>query len=481
LLALSGCRVGPGYERPELPRHESFRTPAGDSLDAADKAWWTGFSDGVLDDLIAEALRENPDIRIAASRVEEFAARIGITRSAAFPQIDSDGSGGRAQQSREIGVGAAGGPRIADFFEANLNVGWELDVFGRIRRATDAAVADTIAAEEVRRGVILTLVSSVATSYIGLRSLDEQLAIARRVLDTRRETVRLFELQFEKGVISRLELAQIRSELERTAATIPALERDIAVLENALSVLLGRPPGPVMRGADLADLTPPVVPAGLPSELLLRRPDLRAAEQNLIAANARVGAAVADFYPRFALTGSLGLASSDLSDLLSSPATTYTLAAGLTAPIFTAGLLENRLAVAEAVERQALDAYRGAVLTALREAEDALVTRATTADEAEAQARQVAQLARSADLAMRRYDNGFVGFLDVLDAERTLFDAKLQQARLRASLLVSAVGIYKAFGGGWVAIAESISDAEIPSDPQTASESRAAPGEQPPM
>ena len=260
-LALTACTVGPEYERPDLPMVYSFRfadesaTDTASTLDPADTEWWSGFNDPALDALVTEALESNVDVRVAAARVEQFAAVIGLTRSQAFPQVNYDGGLGRQQISREIGAGKSpGSDRVSDFFEANLNVGWELDVFGRIRRSTDAAIADTLAAEEVRRGVILSLVTSVATSYVGLRSLDEQLEIAKAKLETRRDTTELFELQFERGVISRLELAQIQSELERTAATIPTIEREIALLENALSVLLGRPPGEIARGLPLEDL-----------------------------------------------------------------------------------------------------------------------------------------------------------------------------------------------------------------------------------
>lgn len=462
LLAAAGCVVGPAYERPALPEAEDFRFRTEGVQSAADLAWWERFDDPALDALIAEALASNLDVRIAASRVEEFAARIGVTRSAAFPQVGYDAAAARSQRSRELGVGAAAGPRVSEFFEANLSASWEIDLFGRIRRLADAAVADALAAEEARRGLILSLVSSVATSYIALRSLDEQLEISRRKLATREQTVDLFERQRARGVISELELAQIRSELERVAATIPAIERDIATLENALSVLLGRPPSDIARGRTLRQLRTPPVPAGLPSDLLLRRPDLREAELRVIAATERVGVAVADFYPRFALTAAFGFASDDLSNLFQTSANQWSLAAGLLGPIFTAGFLENQLGAAEAIERQTIDAYRAALLTALREAEDALVARATTIDQAGAQSRQVEQLDRYARLAQRRYDEGIVGYLEVLDAERDLFDAELEQARLRASLLAAHVALYKAFGGGWVALAEELAEAPPP-------------------
>lgn len=472
-LLLTACRVGPDYERPTVPTTESFRFATDGALASADTAWWQEFQDPVLTALIEEALRNNYDVRIAAARVQEFAARIGITRSEAFPQIGYDAGVARNQNSRELGAPVPS--RISDFFEANLNVGWELDVFGRIRRATDAAVADTLATEEARRAVILSLVTSVATSYIALRSLDEQLAISRAKLETREDTVRIFGLQFERGIISRLELAQIESELERTAATIPAIERDIAQVENSLSTLLGRPPGPIRRGSTLAQLTSPPLPEGLPSDLLRQRPDLREAEFRVIAATERIGVAVADFYPRFSLTGSLGVASDSLSDLFDNTATTFTAAAGVLGPLFTAGFLENQLAAAEAIELQAVETYRATILTAFREAEDALVTQSTTERELAAQTRQEEALSRYASLAQQRYDNGFVRYLEVLDAERDLFDAELQRVQLRAALLASSVGIYKAFGGGWVDIADEIVTSADEAPPKPGQEPKAPP------
>ncbi len=469
VLALAGCTVGPAYDPPELGLPEHYRFDEAGATEALNTPWWTGFGDPVLEELLAESISNNIDLRLAAARVDEFMARIGLTRSAAFPQVDYDAGAGRTQQSREIGAGAAGGPRVVEFFEANLNVGWELDLFGRIRRATDAALAEALAEEENRRAVLLSLVSSVATTYIALRSLDEQLTIADQRLQTRRDTLRLFTLQYENGVISRLELAQIRSELERTAATIPAIEREIGLLENALSVLLGRPPGPIPRGRALTKFAFPAIPAGLPSELLRQRPDLIAAEQRLIAANERVGVAVAAFYPRLALTASAGLASDDLSNFATGSAATYSLAAGLVGPLFTAGFLENQLNIAEAGERQALERYRSAVLVALREVEDALVSRSTTEAEGQAQSRQVDALADYAALAQQRYDNGYVGYLEVLDAERALFDADLQRVQIRASLLASYVAAYKAFGGGWITRAEALSGDADPRTEQPAS------------
>jgi len=455
---ITGCTVGPTYEPPTLPEVDRFRFATDDVVDTADVEWWTMFGDPVLNDLIDEALQNNYDVRIAASRVDEFAARIGITRSTAFPQVGYGAGASRSQSSNETPQGQLSRDRVSDLFDANLNVDWELDVFGRVRRATEAAKADTLAQEEIRRGVILSLVTSVATSYVALRSLDEQLDISLGKLATRQSTLNLFELQFENGVISQLELAQIRTEYERTAAAIPAIEREIALLENSLSVLLGRPPGTIRRGRTIQTLAAPPVPSGLPSDLLRRRPDLREAEQRLFAANERVGQAVANFYPTFSLTAALGVASDDLTDLFSSSALTYSVAAGVAGPLFTAGLLENQLGAAEAIEQQAIDIYRRTVLTALRESEDALVTRTTTIAESDARQRQVESLRLYAELAQMRYDNGYVDYLEVLDAERDLFDAELESVRLRSALYASLINIYKAFGGGWVQHAEEAAE-----------------------
>ena len=457
----TGCTVGPAYERPAVTLPEAFRFDASGDVDAADTAWWAAFGDPVLERLVVEAVAGNRDVRLAAARVEEFAARLGIARSAAFPQVDAGGQAQRNRRSLEVAPGAAGGDRTSDFFSATLNVGWELDLWGRIQRASDAARAEILAAEESRRGVVLTLVSSVAQGYIGLRSLDAQLEVAREKLRTWQASLALFERRLERGVISELELAQVRSELERTAAGIPAIERDIARLENSLSVLLCRPPGPIERGLALDELAPPPVPGGFPAELLGRRPDLREAELRLMAATERIGVARADFYPRVSLAAALGLAADDLSRITRGSAGTGQLAAGIAAPLFTGGLLRSRLEQAEAIERQAIEQFQRTFLTALLESEDALVTRSTTIAEVAAQRRQTEALARSAELAQTRYDNGYVGYLEVLDAERDLFDAELAGIRLRASLQASVIGIYKAFGGGWVAEAEAMTASDL--------------------
>jgi len=299
----------------------------------------------------------------------------------------------------------------------------------------------------------------VARGYVQLRNLDAQLAITRRTLDLRAAGVRLFEQRFAGGVISEVELDQVRAEYESAAARVPDLEQAIAQQENALSVLAGRNPGPIPRGVPLRDLMPPAVPGGLPSALLEQRPDLRKAEQDLVAANARVGAARARFFPTISLTGSLGTSSAALSDLFSGPAGVWNVAAGAAGPIFDGGLVRSNVRQAEAQRQQLLLTYEKAVQQAFREVDDALVAREKTGERALAQARQLAALGRYAELARLRYEGGYTSYLEVLDAERGLFSAELSVVQTRADVFGALVALYKALGGSWIAAAETAADA----------------------
>ncbi len=457
ILSLVGCTVGPDYVTPDVESPTGWRIDYDEAAGLANAAWWKQFDDPVLDDLVHTALQNNKDVRIAAARVEEFAARLGITRSDAFPQVGYGASAAREQASRETAGGVPSGmDRTNDMFSATLNVGWELDLWGRIRRATEAARADLLTTEENRRAVVLTLVSAVATSYIDLRSLDKQLEITNQTLNSRGESLHLFELQFEGGVISDLELSQSRSEYEQAAVRIPPIERQIALTENSISVLLGRNPGPIARGKTIDDLVLPDVPEGVPSDLLERRPDIRAAEQQLIAANARIGQAKAAYFPTISLTGMLGFASDDLSNLASSSANVWNIGAGLAGPIFTGGRISSQVAVTEAVREQALVGYLQTIQTAFRETEDALVSTQKAREELQAQRRQLHALTDYARLARMRYDNGYVSYIEVLDAERKLFDAELTEIRVQTDVYSSLVSIYKAMGGGWVEHAEEL-------------------------
>ncbi len=444
LLLPAGCTVGPDYVRPDVATPANWRVPPQEATAIADLQWWRAFDDPVLDALVAEALANNHDLRIAVARVEEYAAWLGITRSQAFPQIGYGAGASRRDAGSNVPGGTGG-----DLFEATLNLGWEIDIWGRIRRASEAARADLLAAEANRHAVILSLAAAVATGYVQLRNLDRQLAIARETVKSRSESVRLFEIKFKGGVISALELAQVRSEYEQAAVRVPALERQIALQENALSVLLGRNPGPIERGAPATGLNLPPVPAGLPSDLLVRRPDIQAAEQNLIAANARIGVARARYLPTFSLTGLFGQASPELGTLFDSASNHWSIGAGLLGPLFTGGRVRSEVAVSEAVQRQALENYLKTIQTALREVDDALVSVTKRRAELAARGRQVKALRTYAEKARARYDEGYVSYIEVLDAERRLFDAELLEVQARADLYAALVSLYKAMGGGW--------------------------------
>lgn len=460
-LALAGCMLGPDYKRPAIDVPKAFRFEEKAVNDLANTAWWEQFQDPVLDDLIKTALAENKDVRIAAARIDEFLGRYGTTRSQLFPQVSADAN---AQRQRSTQIGPVpitpGVSPITNSYQATLSAGWEIDVFGKLRRLTEAARADLLASEEGRRATILTLVSSVAVSYINLRDLDRQLEIAKTTMTSRAQSVQVFEQRFAGGAVSQMELAQNQSEYESSAATVPQIEIQVAQQENALSVLLGRNPGPVLRGRGIAQLALPAVPAGLPSELLERRPDLRQAEQNLIAANARIGAARALYFPTISLTGLFGAVSTQFSNLFTGPARTWAYVADASVPIFTAGGIEGQVRQAEAQQQQALFQYQKAIQTAFQETEDALISLRKSREQLAAQGRQVEALRTYSRLARLRYDNGYTSYIEVLDAERSLFNAQLSYTQTQGTVFASLVNLYKAIGGGWVIEAERLTAAE---------------------
>ena len=408
------------------------------------------FGDPALNGLIRTALRENKDVKIAAARIEQYVGLYGVARSALFPQLGAGASGGRSRVT-ELGSTALTPltQNPADLYTAFLGASWQLDLWGQLRRGTEAARADLLSRQESRRAVILTLVSAVANGYVNLRDLDRQLEIARGTVGSRKETLDLFELRFRGGVVSELELSQVKSEYEEALATIPFLEKMIAQQENALSVLLGLNPGPIPRGRGLDELELPAVPAGLPSELLASRPDIRLAEQNLIAANARIGVAKASYFPTISLTGLFGFASVDLSNLFTGPGRMWSFSVPLAAPIFTAGAISGQVKAAEAVQQQTLFEYQQSIQTAFREVEDALIDQKRTRQELEIRGRQVETLRSYSHYARLRFDNGYTSYIEVLDAERSLFNAQLAYAQTKGTLFQAMVNLYKATGGGW--------------------------------
>jgi multidrug efflux system outer membrane protein len=457
LLALlaGGCTVGPDYKRPAVDVPAGWRLDEKEAKDLANSSWWRQFHDPVLNELISISLRENKDLLIAAARIEEFAGRYGIVRADLFPQVGASGEYSR-QRVTELGENRLSPTYKAttDSFSANVNASWEIDLWGKIRRSTEAAKAQLLASEEGRKAVVLSLVANVASAYINLRDLDRQLEISRNTAQTREQSYLLFKERFAGGVISDLELSQNRSQYEEALASIPPLEKAITQQENGLSVLLGRNPGPIQRGKSIDELLLPTIVSGMPSDLLERRPDLRQAEQNLIAANAQIGVAKAAYFPSISLTGAFGSASGDLGDLFKGPSKAWQYSAPITMPIFTAGKIAGSVREAEAIQQQALIGYQQAIQNGFREVNDALADQAQTRKQLATQKNQVDSLRQYAGIARLRYDNGYADYLTVLDADRSLFSAQLAFTQTQGALHLAMINLYKAMGGGWTEGAE---------------------------
>ena len=448
---LSACTVGPDFLRPSVAAPDKWRIDYAQAAGVANTKWWEQFGDPALNQLIDEALRENRDLLIAAARVDQFVGALTTTRSQFYPQIGYSADASRNRSSR---VGqpplAPGADPYYTLYQGALSAQWQIDLFGRVRRQSEAAQAQVYATEQGRRGVVLSLVTSVAASYIGLRALDRQLEISQATAKNYADTQRIFDLRFKGGVVSQVEVAQVESQYQQALAAIPALEQQIAAQENLISILLGRNPGPIPRGKTIDEFVAPGIPGDLPSTLLERRPDILQAEQNLVAANANIGVAKSLYYPTLSLTGLLGSVSTAFGDFLTGPATAWTLAAGLTGPIFTFGAIEGQVNTAEAAQREALAFYQQTILGAFRDTNDALVGTVKKREESEAQTRRVAALREYARLSRLRFDNGYAGYLEVLYAENELFGAELTAVRSQAERYTQVINVYKAVGGGWV-------------------------------
>ncbi|GJL56476.1 MAG: RND transporter [Nitrospirales bacterium] len=446
---LNACAVGPDYSQPELPMPEDFRqAETSSSLESlANLPWWELLKDATLQKLVQTALEENKDLQQAVASIEEFEARLYAARTDFAPQMTGS--------ARFPALGRTGGfrfPGSPGTFSYSLlgDLAWELDVWGRIRRSTEAALADLLAQEENRRAVVLGLVSGVAQSYFDLLQFDMQLDIARRTLESWEESVRIASARLKRGITSRLDADQFEAERANAAARVAELERLMIQKENELSVLLGRNPTEIERGTMLTDqVFPPEVPAGLPSELLRRRPDIVKTEHELIAATARIGVAKADRFPKVTLTGILGVASPRLSNLFESESKFGAAGFDLVGPLLNAEALGFQQDIAEAQAQQVLAQYQQTILVAFREVEDALIAVQTARIQRQAQSEQVEALRSALRLANLRYQGGVTSYIDVLIAKRSLFDAELSLAETHRLHLVSIVQLYKALGGGW--------------------------------
>ncbi|QYZ69624.1 efflux transporter outer membrane subunit [Neotabrizicola shimadae] len=446
---LCACTVGPDYVRPDVATPASFRFAVQGSADAANVEWWKEFGDPTLVDLINRALAQNWDLKAAAARVDQAGAILLKDSSGLYPSARYSGVAERARVSESTGEGTPV-PNPNSLYEPLIDAGWQLDLWGRIRRQSQAAQANLVGAEEARRGVVLTLVASVAEAYLRLRALDAQLQIAKETQATYGEQLQLFQDRFTYGQISEVTLSQVQAEYETASAAVPQIEAQIGTTENALSVLIGQPPQAIPRGRSFAALRLPRVPAGLPSDLLTRRPDIAQAEADLIAANADIGAAEALLYPNVSLTGSLGRASDDLGNLLDGSAASWAVGADLVGPIFNGGLIRGGILVTKAQKAEAVANYQQAILNALREVSDGLVDYTQSGRRLVSEQKLVAAQETTARLAMLSFNEGMESYTTVLIAQEDLFESRLSEIQTRYDMMASMVRIYKAMGGGWV-------------------------------
>jgi outer membrane protein, multidrug efflux system len=449
--SLAGCMVGPNYHRPAVQTPPAYRDPAGQpqpqaqAASYADLPWWQVFQDPKLQELIRIALKQNYDLQLAAERIVAARAELAITRSNLFPQVQGNGnfSGGKENTFQTK----------YNFLTLTADAAFQLDLFGRLRRATEAARAQLLATEAAKQTVILTLVSDVAADYFTLLQLDLQLQITQNTVKAQIDSVKLTNLRLAHGVATKLDVLQAQQVLDTANAQIPDLERQIAQEEDAISILLGNYPQDVTRGLPLVEQTlPPEVPPGLPSSILERRPDIREAEQNLIAANAEIGVAKAEFFPQISLTGSGGGAfgrSSTFSSLMSSQIGIWSYGAQVSQPIFTGGALRGNLQLAESQHQQALIVYQQTIQRAFGDVSDALIGYQKLRQVRVRTESTVADLQESVRLSNMRYKGGTTTYLEVLDGQRSLYSAELTLAEARGNEYQSLVQLYRALGGGW--------------------------------
>ena len=448
---VAGCKVGPNYNRPVVQPPTAYRELGenpqvqAQAASYADLPWWQVFQDPQLQELIRTALKQNYDLQIATERINEARAQVAITRSNLFPQVQGSGnfSGGKESNFQTK----------FNFLTLSADAAFQLDLFGKLRRATEASRAQLLATEDARQTVILTLVSDVASDYFALLQLDLQLQITHNTIEAQEASVKLTKLRVDHGVATKLDVLQAQQTLDTANAQIPDLERQIAQEENAISILLGNYPQAVPRGRPLVEQPlPPEVPPGLPSTLVERRPDIRQAEQILVAANAEIGVAKAQFFPQISLTGSGGGAfgrSSAFSSLMSSHLGIWSYGAQVSQPIFTGGALRGNLRAVESQHQQALIAYRQAIQQAFGDVSDALIGYQKFHEVRLRQEDTVADLQESVRLSNMRYKGGTTTYLEVLDGQRSLFSAELTLAQARGTEYQSLVQLYRALGGGW--------------------------------
>ena len=452
-LLLGGCALGPNYQRPSIPAPPEFRgTPAdGSAASLADTKWPDLFEDDKLKQLVTTALEHNFDLGIASERLEEARARFRITAAGEYPYLTAQAQFDATRPSR-IGANTMvpAGSIDSSYTQTGGVLSWELDLWGRLRRMTESARAQYLATEEGRRGVIVSLVADVTSGYFTLRERDLELEIAQGTREVAEKNLGLIGVRHDQGAATGLDVHQAEQLLYTATAQIASTQREIGQAENALNLLLGQVPGDIVRGRAVDDFgLPPEVPAGLPSALLDRRPDIRQAEQQLVAANAQIGIARASFFPQISLTGFLGGQSRPLLDLFTGPARFWSIAPSATMPLFEAGQLRAGVQLTEAQKREMVMAYQKSIYNAFREVSDALIGYNRNREQHRQQDQLVRALSETVRLSSLRYQGGLDSYLQVLDAERSLFQGRLALAQLRLQELLSFVQIYRALGGGW--------------------------------
>lgn len=452
LLLLTACNLKPKYERPYLEMGESYRFEIENPKEYANLSWWKQFGDPTLNYLIELALENNKNLQVATARVLEFYAQYKIVFSQFYPEINAVGNVDRLKLSEDINFQppVPGVPRINYLYSLLLQFSYELDFWGKIRNQTEAAKSQYLAQVYSRQNVVLSLVSSVATAYILLKQNWKQLEISKLTYESRKKSWDIAKLRYEGGLVSELEVKQAESEMLGAETQIKNFEVFIARQEDLLSVLIGEAPKPIRQGLSLDELElPPSVPIGLPCDLLENRPDIKQAEELILAANADVGVARAAFFPTFSLTGNLGQRSTATSDFFNSSASLWNLGMQAFEPLFTGWRITNQLNQAEAVLLEALYSYQQTILTALQEVDDALIAHEKAKEKYEIQTQRVEALKVYLDLANLRYFNGQNDYLTVLDAEKTLFLTQLEAANTEGDLYLTLISLYKALGQGW--------------------------------
>jgi multidrug efflux system outer membrane protein len=447
-VMIAGCAVGPNYKRPSVAAPEVTRGQVGpaEAASLADLPWWQVFEDPVLQQLVGEAVRQNYDLKAAIARVEQARQLVGVARADLFPQIGYEGDAARQRAFLFPGVPN----ETFNSFLGEFNLAWEIDIWGRIRRATESARGEYLGAQAVRRGVLLTLASDVAQAYFELLGLDRELEIAHLTTETFERTLDLFTQQYEGGVGTRLAVSRARAAFENAAAAILKLERAIVAKENQMDILLGRNPGPITRGAPLlAQTTPPDVPAGLPAQLLERRPDILEAEEAIVAANADIGVAVGNFFPRLGLTTLYGGQSSEIENVVKGSGNVWALAGSLAGPLFQGGRLLANYRGSKAAWEQTVQQYHTTALNAFAEVSNTLVWREKLKGIRAREERQVEALKDAVDLSLERYAGGDATYFEVLQAQQEFFPAQTELARTTRDQLTVVVLLYRALGGGW--------------------------------